>query len=168
MLKRTLGARLRRRFLDRVVNGPVATTRKRYDEARKYAPHQRVGNITIYGAPDFIADVAKALTVLSGGYSYGYSLVQRYIYAIEPDGFAQGGETFSAAALSGFGARAEKTTNEGKLPVPAERYAAFLVRIAAHHKRARLYAPKSQRADSLAQEREAHAMKILLRSRGFA
>ena len=168
MLKRSLGARFRRRFLDRIVNGPIAQFRKQYGEARRRFPHERIGNLTVYGNAPFVADVAKTLSILAEGYPYGYSLVQRYICAIEPEGFAGDSEKFSSTALSGFGARAEKTTSEGRLPVPAERYAAFLIRIAADHKRARLYAPKSQRADSLAQKREARAMKILLRSRGFA
>jgi hypothetical protein len=168
MLKRSVGAKLRRRFLDRVVSGPVAHTRKRYDKARRLCPHQRIGNVAVHGEAAFTQDVAKALTVLAEGYPYGYSLVQRYIYAIEPEGFAGGGETFSSAALGSFGARAEKTTSAGKLAVPAERYAAFLVRIAAQCKRARLYAPRSKRADLLGQKREERAMKLLLRSRGFA
>jgi len=167
MLKRSVGARLRRWFLDRVVSGPVTDTRKRYDEARLYLPHQRVGNITVYGHPPFVGDVTKALSVLAEGYPYGYSLVQRYVHAIEPDDLVHGPEKLSKA-LSGFGARAEKTTPEGKLPVTPERYAAFLVRVAAHRRRGLLYAPFSKRADLFAHKREEHAMKILLRSRGFA
>lgn len=164
MLKRSLSAKLRRRFLDRVVSGPVTDTRKRYDEARVRLPHQRVGNITIYGNPPFSGDVAKALDVLREGYPYGYSLVQRYI---EPDTLVSGAEKLSKA-LSAFGARAEKTTSEGKLPVTPERYAAFLVRLAAHRRRGLLYAPFSKRADIFAHKKEERAMKILLRSRGFA
>jgi hypothetical protein len=167
MLKRSLGAKLRRRFLDRVVSGPVTDTRKRYDEARVRLPHQRVGNITIYGDPPFSGDVAKALDVLREGYPYGYSLVQRYIHAIEPDNLVSGAEKLSKA-LSAFGARAEKTTSEGKLSVTPERYAALLVRLAAHRRRGLLYAPFSKRADIFAHKKEERAMKILLRSRGFA
>jgi hypothetical protein len=104
------------------------------------------------GTQPFVEDVTKALSVLAEGYPYGYSLVQRYVHAIEPEGFSEGGETFSPAALGSFGALAEKTTSQGRLPVPAERYAAFLVRIAANHKCARLHAPRSQRADLLAKK----------------
>jgi hypothetical protein len=59
MLKRSVGAKLRRRLLDRVVSAPVAHTRKRYDEARRLFPHQRIGNVTVYGDAAFAETLQK-------------------------------------------------------------------------------------------------------------
>jgi hypothetical protein len=52
--------------------------------------------------------------------------------------------------LAGFGARAENTTPEGRLPVTPERYASFLVRFVAERRRILLSIPKSPRAASMA------------------
>jgi hypothetical protein len=153
MLKQSLGAKLRRYFLRRVVSGPVELTRENYDsERRKYA-QQRIGRISIYGNHVFIEDARTALSRLADAYPYGSSLVQRYIHAIEEEGFVNTSK-ISALQAGAFGARVEKTNAEGKLPATPGRYAAFLVRLAVNRRRALLYAPKSKEADLMAQKKE--------------
>jgi hypothetical protein len=131
----------------RISSGPARLLRDKYDEERRECPQQRLGNITVYGRKPFVEDVTKALAALADAYPYGYSLIQRYIHAIEEKGFVTSPNIRDPKHVAGFGARAESTTPEGRLPVTAERYASFLVRFAA--------------------EKEQQAMSLLLRARGF-
>ncbi len=167
MLKRSVGARLEMWILDRVVSGPARLCCEKYDEERRACSQKRIGNVTVYGNPAFTDDVTTTLTALADVYPYGYSLVQRYIHAIEEEGFVTSPEISATKQGPGFGVRAEKTTPEGKLSVTAERYASFLVRVAVDRRRALLYARKSPRANTVGLKKAEHAMTLLLRARGF-
>jgi len=166
VMLRSYARRLRGRILDRIVRGPAAVTRERYDDERMRCPKQRVQNITIYGDPRFRERVTEALERLEHAYPYGYALVQRYMHAIESEDISPGFKV-QGPSLAGFGARSEKTTPEGDLPVTPERYAAFLVRVAANRRRALLHARKSPQAESMCRQKEEKTMKLLLRARGF-
>jgi hypothetical protein len=125
-----------------------------------------VQNLDIYGSARFIDRVTEALTRLEHAYPYGYSLVQRYLHAIEQEEITRRSK-IAPEALAAFGARSEKTTPEGDLPVSPERYAAFLVRLAVNFRRGLLHAPKSPEAERMASKKEQHAMKLLLHARGL-
>jgi hypothetical protein len=156
----------RRRILTSVVTGPVQSIRERYDRERAQYPKHRIENVDIYGRPRFIERVTEALSRLKDAYPYGYSLVQRYVHAIEEEDITKT-SSLTQQALAALGARSERTTPEGDLPVTPERYAAFLVRLSVNLRRGLLQAPKSNRSELIAQKKEQQAMKLLLDARGF-
>jgi len=167
MLKRSVGARLYVRLCRYISNRPAKLLREKYDEERRDYPQRRIGNITVYGREPFVQDVTKTLAALADAYPYGYSLVQRYIHAVEEKGFVTSPNIRDWKHLSGFGARAEDATPHGRLPVTTERYASFLVRFATERRRILWSIPRSEKAVALLKKKEQHAMSRLLRARGF-
>jgi len=167
MLKRSVGSRLYVRLCRYISNRPAKLLREKYDEERRDYPQRRIGNITLYGREPFVQDVTKALAALADAYPYGYSLVQRYIHAVEEKGFVASASIRDWKHLSGFGARAEETTPGGRLPVTSERYASFLVQFAAERRRILWSIPRSAKAAAWQKKKEQHAMSRLLRARGF-
>jgi hypothetical protein len=167
MLKRSVSARIWIWLCRRISSAPARLLREKYDEERRDYPQQRIGNIKAYGRKPFVEDVAKALAALAEVYPYGYSLVQRYVHAIEEKGFVTSPNIRDPKHLRGFGARAENTTPDGRLAVTTERYASFLVRFAAERRRILLSVPKSPKAASMADNKAQRAMSLLLRGRGF-
>jgi hypothetical protein len=160
------GRAIRGWFLDRIASGPVQSVREQYDLERSNCPTHKIANVDIYGNSVFIAQVIEALLRLHDADPYGYSLVQRYIHAIEQKNIHQDTRV-GAATYPAIGVRSEETTPEGRLLVTPERYAAFLVCVATHRRRGLLHAPKSHRADLFARQREQQTMALLLRARGF-
>jgi hypothetical protein len=167
MLKRSAGAQLYVRLCRYISNRPAKLLREKYDAERRDYPQQRVGNIIVYGRAPFVADVTRALAALADGYPYGYSLVQRYVHAVEEKGFVTSPSIEDWKHLAGFGARSEKPTPEGRLPVTSERYASFLVQFAAERRRILWSIPRSEKAAAWQKKKEQHAMSRLLRARGF-
>jgi hypothetical protein len=167
MLKRSLGARLWIRLCRYISNRPAKLLRDKYDEERRDHPQRRFGNITVYGHEPFVQDVSKSLTSLADAYPYGYSLVQRYVHAVEEKGFVTSPSIGDWKQLAGFGARAENATPDGRLPVTSERYASFLVQFAAERRRILWSIPRSEKAAAWQKKKEKHAMSRLLRARGF-
>ena len=167
MVKRSLVARLWVRLCRYISNRPAKLVGKKYDDERCEYPKQRVGNITVYGHKPFVEDVTKALAALADAYPYGYSLVQRYVHAIEEKGFVTSPNIRDWKHLHGFGARAEETTPDGRLLVTAERYASFLVAFAAERRRILLSIPRSEKAAMWQKKKAQHAMSRLLHARGF-
>jgi hypothetical protein len=150
-----------------ISNRPSKLLREKYDDERRDYPQRCVGNITLYGREPFVQDVTKSLGSLADAYPYGYSLVQRYVHAIEEKGFVASPSIHDWKQLFGFGARAEDTTPDGRLAVTGERYASFLVRFAAERRRILWSIPGSAKAAALLKKKEQHAMSRLLRARGF-
>src|SRR5438128_3817301 len=107
MSKRSVGTRLWIWVCRYISSRPAKLLREKYDAERRDYPQQRVGNITVYGREPFVADVTRALAALSDGYPYGYSLVQRYVHAVEEKGFVTSPNIYDWKHLAGFGARAE-------------------------------------------------------------
>jgi len=167
MLKRSVGARLYVRVCRYISNRPAKLLREKYDDERRDYPQRRVGNITVYGREPFVQDVTRSLAVLADAYPYGYSLVQRYVHAVEEKGFVASPSIHDWKHLAGFGARAEDTTSEGRLAVTSERYASFLVKFAAERRRILWSIPRSAKVATLLNKKEQHAMSRLLRARGF-
>lgn len=167
MWRRNVGARLWISLCRYISNRPAKLLREKYDEERRDYQQQHIGSITVYGREPFVADVTKALAALADGYPYGYSLVQRYVHAIEEKGLVTSPSMRDWKHLAGFGARAENTTEDGRLPVTAERYASFLVKFAAERRRILLSIPRSQKATEMLKKKEQRAMSRLLRARGF-
>jgi hypothetical protein len=167
MVKRSIGARLYVRICRYISNRPAKLLREKYDEQRRDYPQHSVGNIAVYGREPFVYDVSKALAALADAYPYGYSLVQRYIHAIEEKGYVASANIRNWKELFGFGARVEDTTSDGRLTVTGERYASFLVRFAAERRRVLWSIPGSTKAAALLRKKEQHAMSRLLRARGF-
>ena len=166
MWKQSVGARLWISLCRYVSDRPAKLLRTKYDEERRDYPQQHVGNITVYGREPFVGDVTRALAALADGYPYGYSLVQRYVHAVEEKGFVTSPSVHDWKHLAGFGARAENT-EDGRLPVTTERYASFLVRFATERRRILWSIPRSEKAAALLKKKEQHAMSRLLRARGF-
>ena len=83
----------------------------------------RADRVIIYGEAAFLRDVLQAFALLKSNYPFGYSMVQRYIPAIEESPRSKG--PFVAA-----GVRYETATPSGRLQVEPARYAALLVRLA--------------------------------------
>jgi len=86
---------------------------------------------------------------------------------LEEKGFVASASIRDWKHLSGFGARAEETTPDGRLPVTSERYASFLVQFAAERRRILWSIPRSAKAAAWQKKKEQHAMSRLLRARGF-
>jgi hypothetical protein len=167
MLKRSLRARVWVRLCRYISNRPAKLLRQKYDDERRDYPQRCIGNIAVYGREPFVEDVSKALAALADGYPYGYSLVQRYVHAVEEKGFVTSPSIGDWKQLAGFGARAENATPDGRLPATAERYASFLVQFAAERRRILWSIPRSEKAAAWQKKKEKHAMSLLLRARGF-
>ena len=167
MSKRGFVARIWIRICRYISNRPAKLLREKYDHERRNCPQHRVGNIAVYGRDPFVQDVTKSLSALADAYPYGYSLVQRYVHAVEERGFVASPSIHDWKQLAGFGARAENATPEGRLPVTSERYASFLVQFAAERRRILWSIPRSAKAAAWQKKKEQHAMSRLLRARGF-
>jgi hypothetical protein len=167
MLKRRVGARLYVRLCRYISNRPAKLLREKYDEERRDYPKRRIGNITLYGREPFLQDVTNALAALADAYPSGYSLVQRYVHAVEEKGFVASPSIRDWKHLAGFGARAEETTSDGRLPVTCERYASFLVKVATERRRILWSIPRSEKAVALLKKKEQYVMSRMLRARGF-
>src|SRR5438477_13063263 len=109
MLKRSVGARLYVRLCRYISNRPAKLLREKYDEERRDYPQLRVGNIAVYGREPFVQDVSTSLAALADAYPYGYSLVQRYVHAVEEKGLVASPSIRDWKHLAGFGACAEDT-----------------------------------------------------------
>lgn len=167
MRTRNFGARVWMWTCRRISRGPTKVLRDKYDEERRDYPQQRVGNIAVYGRKPFVEDVTRALAALADAYPYGYSLVQRYIHALEEKGFVTSPSISDSKHLTAFGAFAVSTTPEGRLAVTGERYARFLVRFAVERRRILASIPVSERAAIMSEKKAERAMSLLLRARGF-
>jgi hypothetical protein len=167
MSKPSLVARIWIRICRYISNRPAKLLREKYDEERRSYPQRRVGNITVYGHEPFVEDVTKSLAALADAYPYGYSLVQRYVHAVEEKGFVASPSIGDWKQLHGFGARTESTAPDGRLPVTGERYASFLVQFAAERRRILWSIPRSAKAAAWQKKKEQQAMSRLLRARGF-
>jgi hypothetical protein len=128
---------------------------KNYDEERSRLPERRVGRVRVYGADTFAKSVEEALELLQRAYPYGYSLVQRYIRGIVQSDTDPGRGTSNAVIY-------RKTTADGSLGVPANWFAAALVRRAiALRKLHGFQIWRSIRSAHGSLNRELHAMRLL-------
>jgi hypothetical protein len=128
---------------------------KNYERERSMFSEDRVGGISIYGDPPFVADVKEALFQLKEAYPHGYSLVQRYIRGIiqsttNPDRGVANGVIY------------RKPNRHKKLGVPPNCFAAALVRRAAAIRKLLSYQIWRSRRSALASlNRELHAIRLL-------
>ena len=166
MRRRAWIRKARNWFLDQVVWRSARISREAYDRERSVCQSYMIRQIRVYGNPRFVERVKQALARLEDGYPAGYSLVQRYIYAIEQDKVTANG-SFRVGTLTGIGVRSDKTTDDDNLLMTPERYGAVLVRFAADRRRILFNIPRSDRAEALARKSERHAMESLLKAGGF-
>jgi hypothetical protein len=150
---------LSRKFVKRLIRTwrepNVKRNIQKYAYAQADKPHLQAGNIKIYGGPSFVGDVADALLQLEQTFPFGYSMVQRYIHAIEET-------TTNDKPFFGIGVRYEKRTPDGRLAVEPNRYAALLVRIAVSQRRGvHFFVPRSPRSDLLGLRKDLQAMRLL-------
>jgi len=126
-----------------------------YDRERTKFPESRVGGICVHGAAPFVSDVNQALSELQRCYPYGYSLVQRYVRGIiDTDVRRRNGELIQVVFV--------RSTPEGRLPFPPNRFAANLVRHAVVWRKQfgfDLFRSRKSQLQSIA--RELHAMRLL-------
>lgn len=118
------------------------------------APSVRVGNINIVGSRIFVQEVSDALHCLKM-YPFGHALVHRYIRAmIECEREMLNGQLIGVVY---------QTTNEaGRIPVPSNRFAAYLVRAALSTRFSRGFLlPNNPRSELVRLVRELRAMKLL-------
>lgn len=114
-----------------------------------------VGRVAIYGNRAFTSQVREALFHLQQQFPWGFSMVQRYIIAIEQ-------RATPIMAYAGIGVRFERAAQNGSLPVDPKRYGALLVRMAVGlriHMRLRI--PPSARTQLLELLTDVNAMKRL-------
>jgi hypothetical protein len=118
-------------------------------------PEDRVGNVRLHGSETFLTDVTDALTQLQHSYPYGYSLVQRYIRGIVgSDTHRRTGHPIQVVF--------QPATAEGRLPIPANRFAANLVRHAVvYRKQIGFGLTRSRKSQLQSLNRELHAMRLL-------
>jgi len=166
MRRRAWIRKARNWFLDQVVWRSARISREAYDRERSSHQSYMICRIRVYGNPRFVEQIKQALARLEAAYPAGYSLVQRYVYAIEQDKVTEHG-SFRVSTLIGIGVRSDKTTNDDKLLMTPERYGAVLVRFAADRRRILFNIPRSDRAEALARKSEHHAMELLLKASGF-
>ncbi len=166
MSRRAWIRKARQWLLDKTVWCSATIVRQAYDLERSGCEAYHVGRLKIYGSPRFVGQVTNALGRLEYAYANGYSLVQRYVYAIEQDRVTRSG-TFPTSTLTGIGVQSAQTTEEGDLLMTPERYGGLLVRFATDRRRILVGIPRSDRAYMLALKSEQRAMKFLLAARGF-
>lgn len=135
--------------------GAAVVAEGQYERERAKFPEFRVGSIRVHGPSAFVADVSDGLAQLEHSYPYGYSLVQRYVRGIiDTDIRRRNGEPIRVVFV--------RSTQEGRLPFPANRFAANLVRYAVVWRKQfgfGLFRSRKSQLQSI--NRELHAMRLL-------
>ncbi len=127
----------------------------RYERERVKFPESRVGALCVYGPETFVSDVRDALSQLQRCYPYGYSLVQRYVRAIVDTELSRWNASPARVVFV-------RSTSEGRLPFPPNRFAANLVSHAVvWRKKFGFDLFRSRKNNVQWLNRELHAMRLL-------
>jgi len=135
--------------------GAAVSAEDKYAAERAKLPESRIGNVVVHGSAAFVNDVTDALTQLQRSYPYGYSLVQRYVRGIiASESRRQTGWPIQVVF--------QRTTPEGRLPFPPNRFAANLVRHAVVWRKQQGFGlTRSRKSQLQSLNRELHAMRLL-------
>lgn len=113
------------------------------------------GNVMIFGQEDFSDEVNSAILQLAASYPFGYHIVQRYVRAVVQSAKPPKSGLF-------IGVVYQPSTAAGRLPWPANRFAAILVWMALTTRFIRGFRlPSSPRSELIRLRSELRAMHCL-------
>lgn len=132
----------------------VDVAKERFAARYSGAPSGGIGNINIIGSRTFTQEVSDALHHLKL-YPFGHALVHRYIRAV----IERESQMVNSQLI---GVVCQSTNEAGRIPVPANRFAAYLVRAALSTRFATGFQlPNSPRSELIRLKWELRAMKLL-------
>jgi hypothetical protein len=142
-------------FAKLLYKGAAASAEGKYAVERAKFPESRIGNVLVHGSAPFVSEVTDALAQLQRSYPYGHSLVQRYMRGIiESETRRQIGWPIRVVF--------QRSTPEGRLPFPPNRFAANLVRHAVVWRKQHGFGlTRSHKSKLQSLNRELHAMRLL-------